>query len=1116
MNSPLRSKNVSLDLSILGQRNSGIPTGVICKTHYHTIENFGNKVPVQVAEAIKFKERNAYCSASISDDGWAWFITGRRLFIWQASGRKHLLGNLCRELSLPPSDLAHKASLVSVFTSHGNQSISCIAVSPEGLIRYWPSIANEGISIEDNAELQGEECESINCILPLGFVVSTTTATILLVETNNIAGRHSLFCRPFAAPTGWIGGISRRMSSLFFGGILASHNMANKLVKVLVSESGSHLNTSIGLSAFNIYIATNSVLQKWHLLSGEQEKLLYECNIQRMVANNFLQIFWNDESSNPIEVTFLDIQQTGSGASTNLVMLVSAMTNSISSHVYYAFASINVGSDSVPVKINAFYPLRNIDFSLFHRDQSLSGNIKFLMVEQTTYLYNSKLILCIPVIGRVQEVDIIRIQDTLLLGGVIINQTPIFFSSNHGFVSVVATDEPSNDSVNVTLDSSSLVDLGGDILEPLSSDPIVFPKDNADGLKSAFLHFVSKRTGQAKAIINQTFPIDSGTNQQIDAALDTAAIKVSIDLINDIPAKDPRWNAQKSAERISITNITSLQILKQLKQKLDAWELFTSFLKETGLWNRFTAVTWNDVIMATTHVLSENAEKIIAAIAFRRLQTEKYSDIIDAVISQVIKTNNINQLPGLTVHDVFYKQVNIINEGMKQLCSYSRDYVHEMHSVQNITEIITTVNSILLDLIHEINRFRTLKMDFYAPSSQVMVNFGCEILPWTATPGEGGLRDSLLSQVNVAFKHGIRSMGNSCAKQEIFVQLVSFITFILEGWEIHIASIKNKPIRHNTLLIKYANERRTLIRMLVDEGEYEEATILSEKFQEFTILIEIFDKTGDTDRLEYYMDKFQEQDFPKFVFSYYIGKKQPGKLLQLFRSNTKYHQVLKEFLVDYPSLDWIQAAFMDDYALASQILTTLAYQESELMLRKKSLLSFGKLAYLASDMEDTAAFDRMNMELDLIAHHEDLPAHVLAMSDQKVEPLPVFLPSDLIKFYISDANVNATEMDFSKALDLLNFVNDEDKKSDLKEEIWCKAIFRNEWPNSNFNVTNVIEYLEEFLFFRILKLNMSLNKDMNSILPLDKLFEMEELNGLKENPTFIYLMKIGYEHYFHD
>lgn len=34
------------------------------------------------------------------------------------------------------------------------QIVSCIAVSPEGLIRYWPNISNEGISIESNANLQ--------------------------------------------------------------------------------------------------------------------------------------------------------------------------------------------------------------------------------------------------------------------------------------------------------------------------------------------------------------------------------------------------------------------------------------------------------------------------------------------------------------------------------------------------------------------------------------------------------------------------------------------------------------------------------------------------------------------------------------------------------------------------------------------------------------------------------------------------------------------------------------------------------------------------------------------------------------------------------------------------
>ena len=54
--------------------------------------------------------------------------------------------------------------------------------------------------------------------------MATTTATILLVETNNIGGRHSITCRPLSTPTGWLGGISRRFSSILFGGM---HTMQN-------------------------------------------------------------------------------------------------------------------------------------------------------------------------------------------------------------------------------------------------------------------------------------------------------------------------------------------------------------------------------------------------------------------------------------------------------------------------------------------------------------------------------------------------------------------------------------------------------------------------------------------------------------------------------------------------------------------------------------------------------------------------------------------------------------------------------------------------------------------------------------------------------------------------
>ena len=81
-------------------------------------------------------------SISISPNGWAWLVHGRRLVIWRytrgnltsSSGRSGFasVSANCRELTLPPSDLAHNAKLVNVFAVNENQTPSCIAVSPEG------------------------------------------------------------------------------------------------------------------------------------------------------------------------------------------------------------------------------------------------------------------------------------------------------------------------------------------------------------------------------------------------------------------------------------------------------------------------------------------------------------------------------------------------------------------------------------------------------------------------------------------------------------------------------------------------------------------------------------------------------------------------------------------------------------------------------------------------------------------------------------------------------------------------------------------------------------------------------------------------------------------------
>lgn len=102
---------------------------------------------------------------------------------------------------------------------------SCIAVSPEGIIRYWQSISSSSSYVEANADLQGQECDSLTDVSPLGCILATTTATIVIVQPQIINTRHVVMCRTLKLPQGWLGGISRRMSSLIFGSLQSSQVM---------------------------------------------------------------------------------------------------------------------------------------------------------------------------------------------------------------------------------------------------------------------------------------------------------------------------------------------------------------------------------------------------------------------------------------------------------------------------------------------------------------------------------------------------------------------------------------------------------------------------------------------------------------------------------------------------------------------------------------------------------------------------------------------------------------------------------------------------------------------------------------------------------------------------
>ena len=73
--------------------------------------------------------------------------------------------------------------------------------------------------------------------------------------------------------------------------------------------------------------------------------------------------------------------------------------------------------------------------------------------------------------------------------------------------------------------------------------------------------------------------------------------------------------------------------------------------------------------------------------------------------------------------------------------------------------------------------------------------------------------------------------------------------------------------------------------------------------------------------------------------------------------------------------------------------------------------------------------------------------------------------------YICDENVLANELDFKKALDLLNYVEEVDERESRRLRIWAKAILRDAW--TTFDTDNVLSSISSTIFFKIIEFSLS-------------------------------------------
>ncbi|KAG7465391.1 hypothetical protein JOB18_022590 [Solea senegalensis] len=129
--------------------------------------------------------------------------------------------------------------------------------------------------------------------------------------------------------------------------------------------------------------------------------------------------------------------------------------------------------------------------------------------------------------------------------------------------------------------------------------------------------------------------------------------------------------------------------------------------------------------------------------------------------------------------------------------------------------------------------------------------------------------------------------------------------------------------------------------------------------------------------------------------------------------------------------------------------------------------------------------------------------------------MPLLSAYNLIQLYICDDNRGANEYDYKKALDLLEYIDEEDEVDigALKCEILSKALRRDDWSTSDGS-DDPLEAAKDSIFIKILLKLIQEGVSLQTYLPdVKDLLDSGDLCALKTKPYFEFVLRANYEHY---
>uniref|UniRef100_A0A8C4HK39 Nuclear pore complex protein Nup133 n=1 Tax=Dicentrarchus labrax TaxID=13489 RepID=A0A8C4HK39_DICLA len=1072
----------------------------------YDVQTFGSSLPVKVMEALTMADADDQISVKVNESGWAWMVCGEQLIIWKICQTAVAKLSVCKELQLPSSEYNYTADLVAVASAApletaGVQSISVLAVAAEGTARLWPSLAQEGNYTETDVDL-GDLCNFVVAVRGGSFVLSSVKSRLLRASADS-SGK--LQYRALQQGQGMLSGIGRRVSSLF--GILSPP--ANDTLHSVLWVGGASC----------LYTLTSSSLSKWEVDDSYEHQIL-SWDTQRALTESIADAIWGSESNyeemkEGVNVTYLDMKLSQAG----LVVLAAAWHPSDTPCLaYFCLVTLQDDGAAISEQFTVEVTKYNPPF-LVSPDPDATRLVLPRSPGSTAFLYNEELVFaCSTGTSRGglpdEKISFNSPGDGVRGGGCCAN-LPVFFSQNSGLVAVVGRESASilPETMEDSL-CSSLLAAGPEVKLKTGSSPAP-ARGGGKTKRLNLLSCVSNDLVGAQTVTDELFPADGDGEE--GAELDGMVTRINLDLVDDYPASDPRW-AESVPDESAGFPLTSLIILHQLEDKMKAHGCFMDFLLQVGLLDRLGQVTVRSSPMATRLLLCEHAEKLQAAMVLKNQHT-KHPELVNRAIGIALQRNNTAVPPSLTAADVFFREVSQISSVFDCLLEEEERSLKEnpVESVQ-WAQVVLTVNNIIKDILQAAGQYRETKASMYRASENAAAE--PEYIPWTASGGVGGVR-TVISRQHETILRTVYPHADSELRSALCEQLVALLDIYLSGYVAQLTSLQQQrppgaqQERYNSLEMEYSQRRSELLAPLLDLGQYQWVAALAEKYCDFDILVQMCEQTDNQSRLQHYMTKFADQNFADFLFRWYMEKGKRGKLLS---QPAAQHQQLASFLQSHQHLSWLHHIHVHDYRSAHRTLYNQANMETRYFVKKKTLLALSKLTVLASNLPEDELNKKVNDIVEqerFLLHQETLPRQLLEEKQQNPDTMPLLSAHNLIQLYICDDNRRANEYDFKKALDLLEYIDEEDAVDidSLKCEIFGKALRRDDWSSAD-GTDDPLDAAKDSTFVKILLKLIQEGVPLQTYLPdVKELLDLEELSSLKSKPYFEFVLRANYEHY---